>query len=41
MPEPPEAKGVRLKDGTVIKYLYGGPGGGEYEKRIPIYTYRF
>ena len=30
--EPPEAKGVRLKDGTVIKYLYGGPGGGGYEE---------
>jgi len=22
---------VKLKDGTVIKYLYSGPGGGGYE----------
>ena len=29
--EPPFAKGVKLKDGTVIKYLYSGPGGGGYE----------
>lgn len=29
--EPPAVKGVKLKDGTVIKYLYGGPGGGGYD----------
>ena len=29
--EPPVVKGVKLKDGTVIKYLYGGPGGGGYD----------
>ncbi len=29
--EPPAVKGVKLKDGTVIKYLYGGPGSGEYD----------
>ena len=29
--EPPFATGVKLKDGTVIKYIYTGPGGGGYE----------
>ena len=29
--EPPAVKGVKLKDGTVIKYLYGGPGSGGYD----------
>ena len=29
--EPPSVVGVELKDGTVIKYLYGGPGSGGYE----------
>ena len=29
--EPPSVVGVILKDGTVFKYLYGGPGGGGYD----------
>ena len=29
--EPPSVVGVELKDGTVIKYLYGGPGSGGYD----------
>lgn len=32
--EPPAVKGVKLKDGTVIKYLYGGPGGGGYDGAV-------
>ena len=30
--EPPAAMGVKLKDGTVIKYLYIGPGQGGYSE---------
>ena len=24
--DPPELKGVKMKDGTIYSYLYGGPG---------------
>lgn len=37
--EPPSVAGVKLKDGTVIKYLYGGPGGGGYDGAVGN-TYR-